>query len=266
MKAAAWLALWLLLPATAQAGTTCVDKPYDPAAVYRATLMAAQVYKRLEELQAEAAIIGRIGSDLSEYGLKYSHAGIVLRDHPKGRWLIRHKLNQCGSERGNLYDEGLVNFFNDDPFRMEALLLVPSPELQRRIRQDTASPLAIVLHQPRYSLLANPFALAYQNSNGWVLEILASTLSPQPILSRAQAQQFLQQTYQADTIALSLGARLGAGMFKGNVAFDDHPSEAEASGKYQTVTVRSLARYLLDHDPGLQSYEIPLQCSGPGCR
>jgi hypothetical protein len=41
-------------------------------------------------------LIGRVGSDLSEHGLRYSHAGYAWRDNPKGRWLVTHLLNRCG--------------------------------------------------------------------------------------------------------------------------------------------------------------------------
>jgi hypothetical protein len=72
------------------------------------------------------ALIGRVGSDLTRHNLRYSHMAIVWRDHPKGRWSVVHMLNKCGTATSALYDEGLGNFFNDDPFAYDALLLFPS--------------------------------------------------------------------------------------------------------------------------------------------
>ena len=52
-----------------------------------------------------------------------------------GRSLDRlvHELNSCGSTPSSLYDEGLGNFFLDDPFRYEAMIVIPDVEMQHRL-------------------------------------------------------------------------------------------------------------------------------------
>jgi hypothetical protein len=111
------------------------------------------------------------------------------------------------------------------------------------------------MHQPMYNMLAYPFSEKYQNSNQWPLELLTEALSQQaginpPITTRKQAQQWLKLTnYEPSTLKLSAFTRLGARMFKANVAFDDHPDERRFADLIDTVTVDSLANYIKRVDP-----------------
>src|SRR5689334_17758224 len=117
--------------APAQAGTNCEPKPLAPATIRQGMDIAAKVYRTLDESDAEVALVARVGQDLGKYGLRYSHMAYVWRDHPKGRWLVVHELNQCGTAQSTLFDEGLGNFFLDDMFAYEALLVVPAKDEQR---------------------------------------------------------------------------------------------------------------------------------------
>ena len=39
-------------------------------------------------------------------------------------------------------------------------------------------------------------------------------------------------------------------MFRGNVAFDDHPMGRRATGQIDSVTVESVLRFVRERDPG----------------
>lgn len=233
----------------AWAGSACDNKKTEPATFIKAMQLAANTRQALEDSGAQVAMIARVGQDLSAYKLRYSHMAYVWRDHPKGRWLVVHELNQCGTAHSSLYDEGLGNFFLDDMFAYETRILIPSAASQQRIVAMLASRAPERLHTQNYNMLAYPFATTYQNSNQWVLETYAAGASDMPISERAQAQAWLKLAgYQPISLHLSAMTRLGARMFRANVAFDDQPFGRRMDGEIDTVTVDSVMRFVRQRD------------------
>ena len=166
----------LLIGATepALAGRPC--EPYEPTAlsISKGLELGKRSFDRLDASGAEIALIARAGQNLGQYRLRWSHMGFVWRDHPDGRWTVVHELNGCGSATSSLYAEGLGSFFLDDPFRYEAMIVIPDAETQRRLVAMLRGDLPQRMHDAHYSVVAYPFATDYQNSNGWVLELLAT--------------------------------------------------------------------------------------------
>ncbi len=245
-------ALAVLAAGPAFAGSDCSEKALTVEAFSKASTMAVKLRDTLSDSGAKVAIVGRVGSDISDQGLRYTHAGFVQRDHPKGRWVFVHLLNTCGSSSSGIYDEGLINFFVDDPFAYDAVIAVPTPPLQDNLDAILRSETVTALHNPSYSMIAYPFATKYQNSNQWLLEVLTvAQMGTAPVLSRDKAQAFHKaKGYQGDVVSISAFRRLGAGLFRANVQFDDHPDSEARRSKYTVVTVRSIIRYL-DRTGGL---------------
>ncbi len=263
MRAAAYLTLVLMLSlpgAAARAGQACQPVPSAPEAVRKALRLALDTREHLERSGASLAVIGRVGSDLSKHGLRYSHAGFVWRDHPKGRWLVRHLLNHCGTDTSALYDEGLGNFFSGLPFRYEALLVIPSPEVQQRLARMLRTDLPLRLYEPHYNMIANPWATRSQNSNQWLLEVSAATLAaPGAVDSRATVQAWLKaHAYQPTPLRIGATQRLGATLFRANLSFTDHPLDTRLSGVYPVVTVDSVVRFLERFDPATRQAVVEL--------
>jgi len=211
--------------------------------------MADATLTSLEALGAagdEVVLIARAGQDLSEYGLTYSHLAFAVREHPTGAWTVVHKLNSCGTDSSDVYDEGLLNFFSDSPFRYQAGVWRLAPSLQSRLKSALLGQEAKTMLEPKYSLVGYPFSTRYQNSNGWVLETLAGALSePGALRGRAAAQAWLQgQGYIPTELKVGAATRLGARVTKANIAFDDHPGELRWSGRIRTVTVDSITTWL----------------------
>jgi hypothetical protein len=238
------LTLAAALPA--QAGRTCQEAKPDPVTVQKALQLALRTRDALDASGAEIALVGRVGRDMSKHGLRYSHMAFALRDHPKGRWYLTHMLNQCGTGVSALYDEGLGNFFLDDVFTFEAIIVVPGPALQAKLLAVAATPLPLALHERSYSLIAHPYATRHQNSNQWVLEQIAAAMAQSGAVgTRAQAQRWLRVSgYAPSEIRIAPMERVGARLFATNVYFDDHTPEEMQSGRYQAVTVESVIRFM----------------------
>lgn len=251
MLRAAALVLALSAGGGAYAGGACSDAPPTPESVRKGLQLALKTFQALEQSGEKIALIGRVGSDLSKHKLRYSHMGAVWRDHPQGRWVVVHMLNHCGTAGGALYDEGLGNFFNDDPFAYETIIAFPGTENQDRLIKLLGTALPDSLYQPSYNMVAYPWSTKYQNSNQWLAEVLAAAWAPEgSVFDRAQAQSWLKLAgYQPTLLRLGAFERLGARMFRANIAFDDHPNELRFSDQIYTVTVESVIDFVRRHDP-----------------
>lgn len=254
------LLISLLLPLLAQAGTVCSEKIQSPEVVQKAFQLAIKTRQALDASGAQVALVGRVGQDLSKYNLRYSHIAFAWRDHPQGKWLVVHELNHCGTAESALYNEGLANFFFDDMFAWDALIVTPSANLQEKIVARLKETQRLkTIHQPHYNMVAYPFSTRYQNSNQWVLEVLADAMQNPGNADRTAAQGWLkQQNYQPSMLRLLTLQRLAGRMFKANVAFDDHPTGDRILGKIEIVSVESVAEFVRRLDAGSRQLELSL--------
>lgn len=250
------LALMAVAVTPAQAGRNCEARSPDARGVERSMNLALSTAKALDDSGAQVVLLARAGQDLGKYRLNWSHMGWAYREtaapidtltSTKGPavWRVVHKLNQCGSERGDLYRQGLGEFFMDDPVRFEAAYVIPNAEVQARLLAVLQNKRRVdALHSAPYSMVAYPWAQTYQQSNQWALETLAYAMEPSSI-SRQRAQAWLRfKGYEPTVLRISPMTRLGARMTTAHIAFDDHPNEKRFSDRIETVTVDSAFDWL----------------------
>lgn len=247
MKAAFAAIVLAVAMAGAQAGRDCAAQRPRAEAVQRSLDLALKTAQALEASGAQVVVLARAGQDLSRYGLRWSHLGFAYRTEA-GQWRVLHKLNACGSARADLYRQGLGEFFLDGPYQYRAAWVVPTPALQARLRPLLADDRRVAtLHESAYSMVAYPWATAYQQSNQWAIETLAYAADPQAD-RRDRAQAWLKlQGYVPSTLHIGTLERLGAGVGRVNIAFDDHPTGQRFAGRIATVTVDSVFRWMVEH-------------------
>lgn len=243
---------------SALAGQSCEPRKPKPAEIRSGLALAHKVQQHLEEKDARVAVIGRVGRDLSEYGLRYSHIGLAMRDQSAGRWIVVHELNHCGRADSDLYDQGLGNFFLDDLFRFEAVVLIPSSELQERLAEAIEKGAGRKLHEPRYSLIAHPYSGKYQNSNQWLLELTAAMLAGGTPSRAAAHARLVQDNFQPSVLYLPPLKRLGARLFSVSTQFDDHSSEEWSSSRYQVVSAESVFTWFARTDRSMGQFVVTL--------
>jgi hypothetical protein len=229
--------------ATAHAGRSCESKPPRVDAIRQAMQLAEHTAAQLDQSGAQVVALARIGQNLSEYGVRYSHFGLAYRDN--GKWRVVHKLNQCGTAHAAVYRQGLGEFFLDDLYEYEAAVVIPTPEIQARLLPVVRDNARLAqLNTPAYSMVAYPWAQTYQQSNQWALETFAMAQEPVAV-SRERAQAWLKlQGYTPTTLHIGPLKRLGGRMTAANVAFDDHPNEKRFTDRIDTVTVDSVFTWL----------------------
>ena len=254
------LTLNIVATAPATAGRTCESRTPTASETAQALDLAQRVAVRLEAQNVQVAVIARIGSDQSARGMRYTHLGFVQRDHPKGRWIITHALNTCGGGLSNMYDEGLGNFFLDEMHSFESSLFVPSPVIQQRLIAALQSPLKARMHEPTYSAIAYPFSTSYQNSNGWVVELLAAAYAaPGTISNRQQAQAWLKTAmYRPRELAIGTSERAGARLFVANVRFGDHPTGSWSKSRYQINAADDVLKFAYTLSPSGNLFKVDL--------
>jgi hypothetical protein len=256
------LLLALSLPILAEAGQTCGEAALTPAVFSKAMATAVNVTTELDRRHENAALLGRVGQDLSDYGLKYSHVGFIYRTAPDAPWRIVNLLNACGTAKSDLWYQGVGNFFLDDLFSFDSIVMIPPKEIADKLVQRFQDPPALrSVHDPDYSMVGYPFSTRYQNSNDWVLETLAAIEAKDAkVENRDQAQAWLKLAgYRPSEMQIGPLKRLGGRMFKANIAFDDHPSELRYADRIQTVTVDSIMQFLIERKEGWQIVKIPFR-------
>lgn len=239
------LALLVALAPAVQAGQACEGR-YDAITNAKAYALAQLARAELDKTDTRVVLLARIGQDLSDYGLTWSHAGFAVRDHPRGRWSVVHELNLCGTAASAVHVQGLANFYGDDLFAYRSVAYRLPAELETRLLPVLTSDAALMTHGAEYRLTAYPFSSKYQNSNGWIIETLAVAMAPEgTVVSRDTAQSWLRSAgYTPTTLDIGWLKRLGGRVLKDIVSFDDHPPAQRWRGQIEVATVDSIFGFL----------------------
>ena len=243
------------LGSTAWGGQDCGERPAPtPQALARGLALGERVRGQLEQSGAAAALVARVGLNLGEFGQRYTHMGLAVRDHVRSRWQVLHLFNPCGRADSEILVQPLEQFYEVDLFEYEALLLTPSYPVQAALRGVFMNPATTrLLHKPAYNMIAHPFNTRFQNSNQWILEMAALALDTGgTVKDRASAQAWLQQVgFEPGAIRIPNLRRTGARLFSPHVSFADHTQDEYERQAYLVITVDSIARFLTSQDPGL---------------
>ncbi len=212
---------------------------------------AKKVEKTLATEGARVAIIARMGRPLSEMpeGMYFTHvafavySSITLANGNTVPGYAVHNLYQK-SDRPNLSE--LVQDYPIDFFAgvaaLEAGILIPSPDLQQRLLAVISSPTYASLHEPRYSVIANPYTVDRQNCTEFVLDVINSAIYQTGDIRTIKANTkayFKAQPVKVNPLKLMLGS-----MFIKEVTTVDQP------GKPVTATFEKISEYLQAYDQG----------------
>jgi hypothetical protein len=252
--------LALGLCGSVQAGQDCGERAAPtPQSLARGLALGERVREQLEQSGASAALVARVGLNLSEFGQRYTHMGVAVRDHVRLRWQVLHLFNPCGKSESEISVQPLEQFYEVDLFEYEALVLTPAYPLQAALREVFMNPATTrALHKPAYNMIAHPFNTRFQNSNQWILEMLALALDRSGgIKDRTAAQAWLMRAgFEPGAIRIPNLRRTGARLFSPHVSFADHTDEEYAKQTYLVITVESIVRFLAAQDPGLSQASV----------
>ena len=212
---------------------------------------AKKVEKTLASQGARVAVLARMGRPLAELpeGMHFTHVAFAVYSEittTDGRKVPGYSIYNLYQQNDHPDVSELVQDFPVDFFAgvalLEAGILIPSPELQARLLEVIASPTYKLLHDPHYSVIANPFTLGRQNCTEFVLDVIHAAIYQTAdinVIKSSEKAYFSAQPVNVNPFKLMLGA-----MFSAEVSTVDH------SGTPMTATFEKLADYLQKYDQG----------------
>jgi hypothetical protein len=206
---------------------------------------------------ARVAIVFRAGAPRSTLpkGISYTHGAFwVYRTitTTDGQTLHGYAVYNLFAGDGKQWPVTESRLIQDWPYNFTAgttvddvAIIIPTPEMQRRLLARIDSPDYARLHNPSYSLIANPLSNKYQNCNGFMLNIVASaawdTTDP------AQIRADLMAHFHPTKVEVGPVKRLFAPMADHRIRTDDQGRDIV------TTTFESLGGFM--HANGLSDAE-----------
>lgn len=212
---------------------------------------AKKVEKTLAAKGAYVAILARAGRPKSELpeGMHFTHVAFAVYSEittSDGRQVPGYAIHNLYQEDEHPEVSDLVQDFPVDFFagvaEMEAGIIIPSAELQKRLLGVIASPTYKALHDPHYSVIANPYNLGFQNCTEFVLDVVNAAIYQTDNIKKIKANEkayYVAQKVNLNPFKLMLGA-----MFKKDVSTSDQ------SGTPVTATFETIGDYLKKYDKG----------------
>ena len=194
---------------------------------------AALIKEELDGSGERVALIARSGTDLTRFGLRYSHAGVSLKASDNAPWSVRQLYYACDEQRPRLYDQGMSGFVfgTDDPaVGYVSIVLLSGDDAAALERAALDKSRALRLLAATYSANSHPFSLRYQNCNQWIAELLATAWGALDDTQdlRERAQRWLAQSGY-DPPAIDVDALMLAAPFIPLVHLDDQsPADLKA--------------------------------------
>jgi hypothetical protein len=234
------------------------DIQHEPLVVSE---FAKNVEKYAASQGARAFIIGRVGQpekDLPK-GIAFTHTAIAVYSSIKlesGELLKGYAIYNLYQNDNNLDRSSLVTDYPVDFFwgvsSLKAGIIIPTESLQQRLIQAIAAGNGEAIHNPKYSVLANPFNTKYQNCTEHTLDLINSAIYETTDIKQLKVNSkayFDPQKVKMSGLKLALG-----GLFMDGVHNSDH------KGKPRTATFTSIAKYLQQFE--LMNKAVTLDANG----
>ncbi|OYT87649.1 MAG: hypothetical protein CFE46_10920 [Burkholderiales bacterium PBB6] len=222
------------------------------------------------------ALIARSGTDLRRVGLRYSHAGLALRDSAASPWAVRQLYYACEEGAPRLFDQGLPGFVMgaDNPALGHVSVLLLPPGAAADLAQSALDkPTALSVLHPAYSANAYAFSTTFQNCNQWVAELMAvswgrlsvpasSEAAPAAVATnlattRAAAQAWLQAAgYVPTPVQVRWRPVVWLAPLVPYVHNSDHPEADLAAAVYRVSMPDALEAFARAQHPGAQRLEF----------
>ena len=236
----------LLIPAPVFAGSAAGGAPQFKAE--QLVALSKKLEREIAARRARVAIISRVGrppGDLPD-GIEFTHVAfavyskITLNDGRTVPGYAMYNLYQS-DERPNssfLRQDYPLDYYAAVQ-RLKAGIIIPKPELQKRLLKVIFSDTYRELHNPRYSAVSNPFNRKYQNCTEFVLDVINAAIYETG--DHRQIKANIEAYFEPQPLAVSPFKLFLGSIFVPDITISDHP------GPVATATFWSIARYMQGH-------------------
>jgi len=244
------------LPACAASGSSSAAEEIHFSAE-QIIKFAKQVEITLAGKGAQVAILARMGRPAAELpeGMHFTHVAFAVYSQittADGRKIPGYAIYNLYQQNDHPEISTLVQDFPVDFFAgvavLEAGIIIPSANLQQRLLEVINSPTYAALHDPHYSLIANPYTLGKQNCTEHTLDVISAAIYQTDDLRRIKANEkayFKAQAVKVNPFKLALGS-----IFSAEIATSDQP------GDPVTATFETIGLYLQKYDAGSEVFTI----------
>jgi hypothetical protein len=224
----------------------------------QAAAFSKQMERDLAAKGARVAMVFRAGRgrDKLPEGISYTHGAFWVYRTIKtadGQSLSGYAVYNLYAGDGKAWPTIESRLVQDFPFDFtrgstvdDMGVIIPSPEMQRRIVEVIDSPAYQKVHNPAYSLVANPWSRKYQNCNNFMLDVMAVAV---------------WNTDDPDRIAADLKAHYKPTLVKANAVLrlfgpiaDKRLRTDDQHGPIRTATFESLSAFMKDNGLLQESY------------
>ena len=200
---------------------------------------------------------GKLRKDLPE-GIAYTHAAFwVYSDITGGdgkayKGYASYNLYQgdgktLPADQSYLAQDYPLDFVSGDQAD-DVAIIIPTPEMQRRLLAVIQSPTYAKLHVPSYSLVSSPFDARHQNCTEFVLDVISSATWETD--DYAQIKADLRAWFKPTVIHANLFQRVFGPMVDPRLKMDDQGDEIE------TVSYESMAAFMRRYDLMSETYVL----------
>ncbi len=217
----------------------------------QAAAFSKQVERDLADKGARLAIVFRTGEtrDVLPDGISYTHGAfwtfvpISLDD---GRVINGYAVynlyhgdgKTLAMDKSYLHQDFPIDFVAPSAVD-DVAVIIPTPEMQRRILSIMDSPAYRALHIEPYSLVSNPHDIKYQNCTEFMLDIIAAAAWETTDMVQIKAN--LKQHFRPTKVKTSLIERFLAPLAEDRIKTDDQ------GGTIVTATYESMAAFMKDN-------------------
>jgi hypothetical protein len=236
------------LPAYASSSQSGGKINFSPEQIIK---FSKQVEKTLAAKGAHVAILARMGRPAAELpeGMHFTHVAFAVYSQittVDGRKIPGYAIYNLYQQHDHPEISDLVQDFPVDFFAgvavLEAGIIIPSAGLQKRLLDVIGSPAYSALHDPNYSLIANPYTLGKQNCTEHTLDVINAAIYQTSDIKTIKANEkayFEAQPVKVNPLKLALGS-----LFSAEVSTSDQP------GAPVTATFETIGKYLQKYDSG----------------
>ncbi len=237
----------LLFGAQAQAGSAAGGESHFRAEQISA--FAKRVEKTMAAHGARVAILARVGRPVADLpdGFHYTHVAFAVYSQIKttdGRSIPGYAIYNLYQDAGHPDHSSLVVDYPADFFAgvyaLKTDILIPTPELQRQLLRVIASDTYRKLHNPAYSVVANPYNRKFQNCTEHTLDVLNAAIYHTDDIDVIKADE--RAYFKAQPVKIN-----PLKMLAGMVTMPDLKVTDQKHG-VRTASFTTIARYLRQYD------------------
>ncbi len=209
---------------------------------------ARQVENYAARQGAHVFILARPGMPKGQLpkGIQFTHVGLAVYSQIQtetGEMLKGYAVYNLYQDPDDLSVSRLVTDYPVDFYSAAAELrtgiIIPTPKLQQKLLDEISRNTHVRLHNPSYSMIANPYSSTFQNCTEHLLDLLFAALYATESPAQIKANQLAY--FKAHRLEVSAFTRLLAPLFTSDIRMQDQGTSI------QLATFTTIANFMTQY-------------------